>query len=637
MLGRGKVLINRARLKCDRKEPCGNCISRSVDCLYAPYPRRARERGQGVSMGASTGTTQQLDARIRRLEQLLSSVAAQKEQMTSDGSDSSRAGLLKPGRIMSGNNQTTYVSGTHWASIGDEIADIREDFDRATLAEPGDVPVQSHSTAPMLLGGLGTTPEMQNVLADIPPKEVADRLISRYFNSHGISYQEFWQDPDAVSTTWVGLLFGILANGTFLYMRFKDTLPGDLGSPADLLETFQRRSTECLIIAKYSTAPGPYTMEAFMINAQNEFLRFADTHLGVWVLAGVGIRLALHMGYHRDPASYPQVSVFQGEMRRRVWACIKQLDTLTSYQMGLPSMIRESQSDTRLPLNILDEDFGPDSTQLPPSRPLTELTPILYTLSKDQISAVFGEIFNRVSQGRTDAYDEIMALDRRLRSARDCISPHFQMASLQDSVIVTPYLLLRRYSLELLFQKALCILHRYHMAKSHQDPKYNFSRSTCVEAAMETLRHQANILKEVQVGGMLHGHKWLLSSLEQSDFLLASMILCLELKSRASDTDVCAHNGGTEQGFSKFSRVDLINALQGSHNYLTELKESSREAKNALSVLSAMLDKFSGNGEAQASQLGASTASTISTETLQHSDQSKSSDLAVSCLISNNM
>jgi hypothetical protein len=35
----------------------------------------------------------------------------------------------------------------------------------------------------MLLEGLGTVSDMQDILADIPPRHVTDILITRYFNS----------------------------------------------------------------------------------------------------------------------------------------------------------------------------------------------------------------------------------------------------------------------------------------------------------------------------------------------------------------------------------------------------------------------------------------------------------------------
>lgn len=284
-------------------------------------------------------------------------------------------------------------------------------------------------------------------------------------------------------------------------------------------------------------------------------------------------------------------------MRRRIWVCMTQLDTLTSYQLGLPPMIQESHCDTQLPRNLLDDDFGPDSTVLPPPRPNTEVTPILFTITKAQLSLAFRAIYNQVSLGRVESYDEVMALDRRLHNARDSISPRFRMTTIQDSVTVSPFLLIRRYGLELFFQKARCILHRHHMAKSYQDPRYSFSRSSCVDAAMAILTHQASILKEVQIGGLLHRNRWLVTSLEQTDFLLASMVICLELSFRAREQT----NPGL-QSDEKSSREDLMKALESSQLYLRDLKESSSECKQAFDVLSVMLINLSGSTGTQAGQ-----------------------------------
>lgn len=90
-----------------------------------------------------------------------------------------------------------------------------------------------------------------------------------------------------------------------LCIKSQDDVPHALGNPAEAIKVFQRRATDCLLISKYSTSPGPYTMEALLINAQNEFLRHRDAHLGVWVLGGIAVRLALRMGYRTsDPSQY---------------------------------------------------------------------------------------------------------------------------------------------------------------------------------------------------------------------------------------------------------------------------------------------------------------------------------------------
>lgn len=291
----------------------------------------------------------------------------------------------------------------------------------------------------------------------------------------------------------------------------------------------------------------------------------------------------------RDPSRYPQLSPFEGEMRRRIWTIMVQIDGLTSYQLGLPPMILESLCDTQLPRNLHDEDFGPDSVFLPPSRPVNELTPILYVVTKADLSSVARAVFTRVVLGRTESYDEIMSLDRRLERAREAVSPRFRGFNLDDSITTPPYIMVRRYTLEMLYQKTTCMLHRHHMTLSFQQPEYNFSRSRCVSAAMSILSHHTSILRQMQTGGVLYRNTLFASSLEQADFLMASIIVCVELSSRAQHP---TRRPGLDVPGS-FSQQELVHALREAHRYLADSKETSNECRQAFKVLSIMLRKFS--------------------------------------------
>ena len=404
-------------------------------------------------------------------------------------------------------------------------------------------------------------------------------------------YTNFWHDPHAVTLPWLALLFGIMALGA----RSEEVLPGALAEmkPADVIDVFHRRNTDCLMLSRYSCNPTTYTLEALLFNLGMEILKRPDVNVGPWVLGGVVVRLAMRMGYHRDPDQYVQFSPFQGEMRRRVWCHVMQLDTMGSSLLGLPSIIQEFQHDTRLPLNLLDEDFGPESVQLPPGRPDTEVTPILYTINKTVLMLVYRTIFDQVSLGRVDAYDEIMALERRLHQAHEAISPRFRMASLENSIVAPTALITRGFTLEILFLKSRCTLHRHHMTKSYRDPSFNFSRTACVESAMEMLRYQAMLLREMQEGGTLQGEKWLLSTVEQQNFLMASMIVCVELSHRGRPPgENVTSPERNDQGFLKYTRENLVAAVQGSYRFWTEFFPKSGEARQACELLTVILDKF---------------------------------------------
>lgn len=368
--------------------------------------------------------------------------------------------------------------------------------------------------------------------------------------------------------------------GAFLYARSGEGVPDALGSPVAAMAAFHRRATECLILSKYFSSPGPYTIEALLVNQQFEFMRTKDARLGVWLMGGTIIRLAFRMGYHRDPDAYPRISVHQGEIRRRIWALILQLDALTSYQMGLPAMVQDAHCDTKPPRNLFDEDFGPDTKQLPPSRPESEVTPILYVINKVRISACFREIYSRVALGGSDDYAEIMALHQRLLTAHESVSPRLQLGNLQDTVTVQPHLLLRRCMLELLFLKCLCILHRRHMTKSFTQAEFSQSRSLCVEAAMSILAIQSDMLDEKKYGQILRASKGLISSLEQTDFILAATIICLEL---SSGTPEFSH---AQEHPTSFTRTNLLEALHASYRLLAKMKDASADCQQAYQIVS---------------------------------------------------
>ncbi|KAF4457204.1 hypothetical protein F53441_768 [Fusarium austroafricanum] len=610
------------KLKCDRDEPCSNCVARNVSCQYAPWPRGR------IAAQRRDNKQADLSDRVRHLENLLGSIVHQlpgssngspdikspgsSAYVTTQGSGHSshnEGTEVKPGRMMANPNETIYVSSSHWSAICHEVViqisyddnsdmgmvqveHIREHLDEHNEASDLGIADQAQSQVPLLLGPGRVTPKLEDIMADIPPKHIADRLVSRYFTSDQPSiiithsgefegeYRRFWNDPNSVSVQWIGMFFGILATGTFLYIRSQDELPAGMGPPLEVAESFQQRCTDCLLLSKYSTAPGKYTIETLLFNIHGEFVRRRDAHLGVWILCGIVIRLAMRMGYHRDPDSYPRISPFHGEMRRRVWGVIQQLDILTSCQLGLPSLIQESQCDTRLPRNINDEDFSPESTQLPPPRPETQGTGILYTRVKVRMMSIFRTIFNQVSLGKTENYEDIMALDKKLHQVHQAMPSCYKIAKLEDCIMVPTYLLIRRYNLELLFQKARCTLHRYHMTKAYQDPKYNYSRTTCVDAAMTVLGHQASILREVQVGGLLYKDKWFLTSLERHDFSLASMVICLELSKPPEQQN---------PELVGYAREAMIEALQTSQAFWAAIKAVSAEAKQAYDMLAVML------------------------------------------------
>lgn len=139
-------ILTLRRLRCDRTEPCNNCVARKVECKYA-LATRSRPLTQ-----RQQGSQPQLEGRLRHLEQLIGTLVAERSSSnelhsassnrdvsdstmlggpalrSSPGqpSDSDSAALddVKPGRIVESNSQMTFVSSDHWKAIQDEVCTL---------------------------------------------------------------------------------------------------------------------------------------------------------------------------------------------------------------------------------------------------------------------------------------------------------------------------------------------------------------------------------------------------------------------------------------------------------------------------------------------------------------------------------
>lgn len=246
----------------------------------------------------------------------------------------------------------------------------------------------------------------------------------------------------------------------------------------------------------------------------------------LWVLFGVIMRQGLRMGYHRDPSRLKNLTVFEGEMRRRCWAIMRQLDLLNSYQMGLPGSTQSLNSDTALPRNLEDSDFDEDSTVLPPARPQTEPSHVLYFIVKAGLMAAFEEILKYESSFEVPSGHTIARLDAELRQTHQAIPWPFKLRSMSQSFADTSDVIVMRANMEVLFQKSICILHRRSLTMRRPSVE---TLESCTEASMMMLKLQVDLHQEAQPGGQLHEERWMLSSLNTSDFFLAAMILSLVL------------------------------------------------------------------------------------------------------------
>ncbi|KEF57315.1 uncharacterized protein A1O9_05232 [Exophiala aquamarina CBS 119918] len=359
-------------------------------------------------------------------------------------------------------------------------------------------------------------------------------------------------------------------------------LPNDI-PPRSLLKT----AGQILVTGQYQKAR-PYSVEAVLLFGICKFLQKVDPDTEPWLVIGVAARMALRMGYHRDPQYLPHISPFQGEMRRRTFSILQAFDLLLSFQAGLPATLHEDACDTDLPRNLFDEDFDEDSTVIPPSRPLTVPTPMIYHCFKGRLCRSFRPVARLALSPRAPSYEDIMKADAELRKAHASIPPSLAMRPLSLSITDEVHVIQHRFNVDLVYQTGMMILHRTYISHQRSNPTFEYSRKTCIKASLSMLKWQADLHLATLPGGQLHNSsRFIASSLIQHDFLLAAMVACLDLyeSHRRSEIDKI-----TDAEFE--AHKDIYNALKFSHQIWMSRSSSSRDAKRASAILGVMMAKI---------------------------------------------
>ncbi|KAF7175026.1 hypothetical protein CNMCM7691_005494 [Aspergillus felis] len=486
-------------------------------------------------------------------------------------------------------SSTNYVNSAHWAAVLDGIADLKIQLDEEEEVQndtPLDEPPFAQRGGPRLLYGCTALLTKEEILATIPERPVVDRLISGYFTlSICHQYERFWQSPSETPVIWLGLLFTIMCLATqFQKFRLDPGIqtPASLSREHDLqckIEAFRQKIVQCLILGEYAKGP-PYVLETLMLYIAVEVVLRSDAEIGIWILLGTIVQLAMHMGYHRDPQHFPSMSPFTAEMRKRVWATVVDLDIGISTQMGLPRLIKNWQTDTGEPSNFHDKDFDRDTVAMPSSRPETELTPMLFRLVKARMMATIGFVWDLVTDTRRCPYAEIMKMDSMLQEVHSAIPQCLQWRSMADCIMDSPQVIMQKVFLEIMFHRARIVLHQRYLHSWQADTQNDYSQQACLDAALKLLDYQHVLQEETQPFCRLYQERWRVSSLVNHDFLLATSILCSYLQRAGAQS---------KGGIGAVTEETIWKSLQKTYNIWVHSSSSSKEAQKAARALRVIL------------------------------------------------
>lgn len=576
------------KLKCNKGHPCENCLKRNEGdaCVYGktspavPVSTRKDE---------SRSSTLKAQERLNRLEDLVRSMVE-----SSESNDRKPANSTIPTLTRAAADGGSYVGATHWSAILEHINELKNDI---TAQSEGFDEDPTDNSKPDALFGDHRAPSLQHVLnAYLPPRIQVDRRVSQYFNARYLvipflhskqfqrQYERFWLDTENANPVWVSVLFSICS----LAATLNCWLIRPPNESSQIRDDFAAAAGQCLVLGNYSK-PQPFVIDALSLFLQCKMFSALDPQKEVALIFSILTRMSYLMGYHRDGSNFPaQFTPFETEMRRRSWAMIKQFELMAAFQMGIPSSITPGTWDTHPPSNLIDADFDEDTRILPPSRPESEITHMLYFMVKTRIMDVYAKICHHaISFPKTQpAYSEILALDAELRKQVDLIPESLRVRPVSQSITDQPSDVMVRVHLLSLWRKALCVLHRRYITIKGSE----YSYATCLESASAMCETINDLFPEFFPGGTFEKDGWMPHSLTVQEFLFGLTMLCLMMSvSRKRYTD---SGGNLQQWLEQEETQSVLSILDKAQDICNKLKERSKEVRRVSAAVSAMLERF---------------------------------------------
>lgn len=321
-----------------------------------------------------------------------------------------------------------------------------------------------------------------------------------------------------------------------------------------------------------------------------------DGEFGAMLVLSLIIRIAISSGYHRDPSKLRDMSDLDAEMRRRTWAFILEMDLQLADKCGHPRIIDQMQTDTKAPYNTTNQDFHNDavgSTDGSSPESVSSLQQAAYLSYKAKLLAMHGKVAQLVNSPQDKyRYEDVLQLDGELSAFVQNARPqHLLPVELQHGLATPdPGELVKIMEVDIVRRRAQMTLHRKYLVPAHTRPVFAYSRTVCLEAATQVLQHQQTLSSRLNAESpsarATTGEYWRFMALMNHDFLLAAMLLCLDInqdaRSYASPT--------ADSDADKHRRI--LRLLQASHRVWTELPGHSATAARGARAVDIMLKKL---------------------------------------------
>ncbi|TIB65702.1 hypothetical protein E3P77_02580 [Wallemia ichthyophaga] len=497
---------HRRKQKCNRQQPCDQCIARRIphlcrqfiDGVHDPYQSDLDIHGR---LDALTNT-------VNNLTNLLTNHFSDKcnshhdntndnthdyPQNTHDNTQKSNQGRLDKGRFF-GSSAMTSVSDNSLLNLHQQESNVDK---LSRLLSSSGIPIN----------------HLDHAIACLPRKHLQDGLLGLYFNEidwryplfsptfyssyHSLHHclQSGTRSLTPHSIRFIPLLFITLAIAT---LTAPDNLVGDTPTRTHLHQSLYGASRRSANLAAAMQDDDLDSVLCGLLTAR--YLILVRRASEGFVPLGAAIHTAQALGLHRDPSALNISRTLDQELRRKVWSYIYHQDRMSSLLLGRPLAISDADCDTRPPTNMTDEDLESRAeeagevgevggVEMTSTHSLHTPTIMSYTILRHVLAQLMGRIQTAAFGMRPPPYSVILELDGELQKFKQALPPYFQLDEpdlTHDSAL--KYLSTHRYFLSTEFYFVRITLHRPYLilGKSHST-KYSPSRVAAIESAKADL------------------------------------------------------------------------------------------------------------------------------------------------------
>lgn len=398
----------------------------------------------------------------------------------------------------------------------------------------------------------------------IPPREVTEQLIQAYLRSFESVLRilhvpvflnechNFWVRPDEATSEFLLQLLMVIAIGASFSPKQSASY-----DPSTWIHAVESGLSS--ISEKSRTSIGGVQILCLVLLARqiNPYLTGTD-------LAGISVetlvRAAMRNGLHISPQRLPQISFYEQEIRRRLWATVLEISLQFSMEVGTAPLISAKDVDCEVPLNVSDEQFD-QHTEVPPlPKPLDQSSHTSIQIALMQSLPVRMEIAAFVNNPRAEgSYQQTLQLGSRLSAY--CKSNHARFnGDKRPNSQRFPVRLLDFFT-----YRFLLALHAPFALKASTDPTLYYSRKVSLEVSVSLLDRSVLPEEDDYARVMLVG-----SGIFAGVPILAASVVCAELMSQL------------EEEMSSFTVMSGSATRQSLHGTLTDYLDllSRRMAKS---------------------------------------------------------